>query len=59
MFGRMTTSTVTTLFGPALKRWRTSRRLSQLDLATRAQTPSRHVSFLETCVLYTSDAADE
>ncbi|HRE91060.1 MAG TPA: helix-turn-helix transcriptional regulator [Myxococcota bacterium] len=37
-----------TLFGHALRRWRTSRRLSQLELATRASTPPRHVSFLET-----------
>ncbi len=38
----------TTLFGHALKRWRSSRRISQLELATRAATPPRHVSFLET-----------
>ena len=38
----------TTPFGHALRRWRTLRHLSQLDLATRAGTPSRHVSFLET-----------
>jgi transcriptional regulator with XRE-family HTH domain len=37
-----------TLFGHALRRWRSSRRLSQLELATRANTPPRHVSFLET-----------
>ncbi|MFO0744218.1 MAG: helix-turn-helix domain-containing protein [Myxococcota bacterium] len=35
-------------FGRALRRWRTSRRLSQLELATRTGTPARHVSFLET-----------
>ncbi len=35
-------------FGHALRRWRTARRLSQLDLALRAGTPPRHVSFLET-----------
>lgn len=44
----MTRSRPATLFGPALKRWRTTRRLSQLELAARAATPSRHVSFLET-----------
>lgn len=37
-----------TPFGHALRRWRTARHISQLELATRAQTPSRHVSFLET-----------
>ncbi len=37
-----------TPFGHALRRWRASRRLSQLDLALRAGTPPRHVSFLET-----------
>lgn len=35
-------------FGASLRRWRTTRRLSQLELATRARTPPRHVSFLET-----------
>lgn len=38
----------TSPFGAALRRWRTTRRLSQLALATHAQTPARHVSFLET-----------
>lgn len=42
----MTTSV--TPFGQALRRWRTFRHLSQLELASRASTPSRHVSFLET-----------
>ncbi|MCC6623129.1 MAG: helix-turn-helix transcriptional regulator [Deltaproteobacteria bacterium] len=42
------TTTVPTPFGHALRRWRTARRMSQLALATRAETPSRHVSFLET-----------
>lgn len=37
-----------TLFGQALRRWRLARRLSQLELASRAETPSRHLSFLET-----------
>lgn len=35
-------------FGHALRHWRTARHLSQLELAMRAQTPPRHVSFLET-----------
>lgn len=35
-------------FGHALRQWRTTRHLSQLELAHRAATPPRHVSFLET-----------
>ena len=38
----------TSPFGHALKAWRITRGLSQLALAVRAETPSRHVSFLET-----------
>jgi len=34
-------------FGSALKGWRTRRRISQLDLALRAGTTQRHVSFME------------
>ena len=34
--------------GPLLKRWRTRRRYSQLDLATEAGVSQRHLSFLET-----------
>ena len=34
-------------FGTALKDWRTRRHLSQLDLALRAGTTQRHVSFME------------
>ncbi|SDS99722.1 helix-turn-helix domain-containing protein [Actinoplanes derwentensis] len=34
-------------FPAALRRWRTRRRVSQLELATRAGTTQRHVSFLE------------
>src|SRR5262245_18231140 len=30
-----------------LRRWRTARRLSQLELATRAETTQRHLSFIE------------
>lgn len=35
-------------FGPLLRRWRQTRRLSQLDLAVEAEVSSKHVSFLET-----------
>ncbi len=34
-------------FPTELRRWRTVRRLSQLDLAIRADTTQRHVSFIE------------
>ena len=34
--------------GPLLRRWRESRRLSQLDLALEAEVSARHISFLET-----------
>ena len=44
----MTNTTGSSPFGHALRRWRLARRLSQLELATRAGTPARHVSFLET-----------
>lgn len=37
-----------TPFGTALRHWRATRRLSQLELALLADTPPRHVSFLET-----------
>src|SRR5919198_2530315 len=35
-------------FGPLLRRWRTRRRLSQLDLAVDAGVSTRHLSFIET-----------
>lgn len=38
---------VTTLFPTELRRWRSTRRLSQLELALRAGTTQRHVSFIE------------
>lgn len=38
---------VATHFPTELRRWRSMRRLSQLDLALRAGTTQRHVSFLE------------
>ena len=34
-------------FPTELRRWRTTRRLSQLELAIRAETTQRHVSFIE------------
>ncbi|MFH8724961.1 MmyB family transcriptional regulator [Streptomyces termitum] len=34
--------------GPLLRRWRERRRLSQLELALRAESSSRHISFVET-----------
>ena len=37
----------TTQFPSELRRWRSTRRLSQLDLAVLAGTTQRHVSFLE------------
>jgi len=53
-------------FGKLLRHWRSSRRLSQLTLATEAEISSRHLSFLETgraqpsreMVLLLSDALD-
>lgn len=35
-------------FGPVLKEWRTTRRMSQMDLALSAGVSARHLSFLET-----------
>lgn len=35
-------------FGHRLRRWRTIRRMSQLDLAIAAGTTARHLSFIET-----------
>src|SRR5436309_2121068 len=35
-------------FGPLLRRWRTRRRLSQLDLAVEAGVSTRHLGFIET-----------
>ncbi|MGV9679995.1 helix-turn-helix domain-containing protein [Nocardia sp. NPDC003482] len=34
--------------GDLIRHWRTSRRLSQLELAGRAETSARHLSFIET-----------
>src|SRR5262247_1005698 len=41
-------SSATPAFGQLLKQWRTTRHLSQLQLATEAGISSRHLSFLET-----------
>jgi transcriptional regulator with XRE-family HTH domain len=38
---------VMTRFPSELRRWRSARRLSQLELAIRAETTQRHVSFIE------------
>lgn len=38
---------VTTRFPTELRRWRSARRLSQLELAVRAGTTQRHLSFIE------------
>ncbi|MFC9766459.1 helix-turn-helix domain-containing protein [Rhodococcus jostii] len=38
---------MTTRFPSEFRRWRTARRMSQLDLALRAGTTQRHVSFIE------------
>ncbi|MFF2527111.1 helix-turn-helix domain-containing protein [Streptomyces liangshanensis] len=35
-------------FGPLLRDWRRRRRISQLDLALRADSSARHISFVET-----------
>ncbi|MFD4444123.1 helix-turn-helix domain-containing protein [Nocardia sp. NPDC058519] len=43
----MTTAPPAPGFGPQLRRWRTLRRVSQLDLAIRAETSQRYLSFLE------------
>lgn len=42
------TATTTSPFGTQLRQWRKLRGLSQLDLASRAESTPRHVSFLET-----------
>lgn len=41
-------ATGTSTFGGELRRWRESRRLSQLDLSVAAGVSQRHLSFLET-----------
>jgi transcriptional regulator with XRE-family HTH domain len=44
----MTTATSGTGVGRLLRSWREQRRLSQLELALRADSSSRHISFIET-----------
>ncbi|MCM2386914.1 helix-turn-helix domain-containing protein [Streptomyces albipurpureus] len=44
----MTTVVSTTEVGPLLRGWRERRRVSQLDLALRADSSARHISFIET-----------
>lgn len=44
----MTTSQERPAVGSLLRVWRERRRLSQLELATRAEVSTRHVSFIET-----------
>jgi transcriptional regulator with XRE-family HTH domain len=43
----MQTSTPQHRFGLALQEWRARRRVSQLELALRARTTQRHISFIE------------
>jgi transcriptional regulator with XRE-family HTH domain len=44
----MNSTSPQTYFGDLLRSWRTERQLSQADLALTVETPSRHISFLET-----------
>ncbi|MEU7278259.1 helix-turn-helix transcriptional regulator [Streptomyces sp. NPDC045431] len=44
----MTTLATGTGIGPMLRGWRERRRLSQLELALRADSSARHISFIET-----------
>ncbi|MCH0542862.1 helix-turn-helix transcriptional regulator [Streptomyces sp. MUM 203J] len=44
----MTTVATRTGVGPLLREWRERRRLSQLELALRADSSARHISFVET-----------
>ncbi|MFE7773442.1 helix-turn-helix domain-containing protein [Streptomyces sp. NPDC057445] len=44
----MTTVAPDTGVGPLLRSWRTRRRLTQLELALRADSSARHISFIET-----------
>ncbi|MGW0464962.1 helix-turn-helix domain-containing protein [Streptomyces sp. NPDC003027] len=44
----MTTLATDTGVGPLLRGWREQRRLSQLELALRADSSARHISFIET-----------
>ncbi|MET8744260.1 helix-turn-helix transcriptional regulator [Streptomyces sp. NPDC004728] len=44
----MTTVAIDTGVGPLLRSWREQRRISQLELALRADSSARHISFIET-----------
>lgn len=44
----MTTATVAPTVGTLLRSWRDRRRISQLELALRADSSARHISFIET-----------
>ncbi|MGW8727658.1 helix-turn-helix domain-containing protein [Streptomyces sp. NPDC055808] len=44
----MTTAALPTGVGPMLRGWREQRRISQLELALRADSSARHISFVET-----------
>ncbi|MET9365722.1 helix-turn-helix transcriptional regulator [Streptomyces sp. NPDC006632] len=44
----MTTAVLEPRVGPMLRGWREQRRLSQLELALRADSSARHISFIET-----------
>ncbi|WP_087925809.1 helix-turn-helix transcriptional regulator [Streptomyces albireticuli] len=44
----MTTAAVATGVGALLREWRERRRISQLELALRADSSARHISFIET-----------
>ncbi|MDQ0988073.1 helix-turn-helix domain-containing protein [Streptomyces sp. V2I9] len=44
----MTTVLTDTGVGPLLREWREHRRISQLELALRADSSARHISFIET-----------
>ncbi|MFI9587592.1 helix-turn-helix domain-containing protein [Streptomyces sp. NPDC052236] len=44
----MTTVALDTGVGPLLRDWRERRRISQLELALRADSSARHISFIET-----------
>jgi transcriptional regulator with XRE-family HTH domain len=47
-YARAVTTPPATTVGPLLRRWRERRRLSQLELALRAEISTRHLSYVET-----------